>query len=185
MANVVNLDEAVQWLLQGGVLAYPTEAVWGVGCDPDNPAALEALLALKARDPAKGVIQIAASVEQCAPWLDGLDPALHDTLMAHWPGPVTFLVPDNGRAHPLVRGHHATVALRVTDHPQVQALCHAFGGPLVSTSANLAGRPPCMTRDDVQTQLGHAPALAILDGALGGRHEPSRIQDLLTGRVLR
>ncbi|MCM2972094.1 Sua5/YciO/YrdC/YwlC family protein [Larsenimonas suaedae] len=185
MVETVSLDQAAAWLHTGRVLAYPTEAVWGVGCDPDDARALEALLALKQRDPAKGVILIAASIEQCAPYLDGLTSSQRETLAAHWPGPTTFLVPDNGRAHPLVRGAHSSIALRVTDHPLVIELCTAFGGPLVSTSANQAGAPPCMSAEDILAHFPSAHDLAVLDGALGGRAAPSRIVDLDSGRVLR
>ena len=132
------LDAAVAALRDGGVIAYPTEGVWGLGCDPDNDAAVAQLLRLKQRDPAKGLILIAASIEQFAPWLEGLPPELHAPLVASWPGPNTWLVPDNGRTHALVRGAHECVALRVSDHQGVIALCQAFGGPIVSTSANKA-----------------------------------------------
>ncbi|APE30448.1 threonylcarbamoyl-AMP synthase [Halomonas aestuarii] len=178
------LEEAVAALRAGGVIAYPTEAVWGLGCDPDDEAALARLLRLKARDPAKGVILVAASIEQAAPWLEGVSEAQRATLAASWPGPTTFLVPDNGRAHALVRGDHDRVALRVSDHPLVVALCEAFGGPLVSTSANRAGEPPAMSADEVRRVFGEELD-AVLEGELGGLLRPSTIRDLATGRVLR
>lgn len=178
------LEEAVAALRTGGVIAYPTEAVWGLGCDPDDEAALARLLRLKQRDPAKGVILVAASIEQVAPWLEGVPEALRATLAASWPGPTTFLVPDNGRAHALVRGDHDRVALRVSDHPLVVALCEAFGGPLVSTSANRAGGSPAMSADEVRRVFGEALD-AVLEGELGGLLRPSTIRDLATGRVLR
>lgn len=175
--------QAAQALRNGRTVAYPTEAVWGVGCDPDNTTALERLLALKQRDPAKGVILIAGDIDQFAPWLEGLAPELYALLLASWPGPVTWLVPDNGRTHPLVRGQHDCVALRVSAHPGVQQLTHAFGGPIVSTSANLAGCPPLMSADAVTKELGHD--LFIVPGALGGRDRPSDIRDLQSGDYLR
>ena len=178
------LEEAVAALRTGGVIAYPTEAVWGLGCDPDDEAALARLLRLKQRDPAKGVILVAASIEQVAPWLEGVPEAQRATLAASWPGPTTFLVPDNGRAHALVRGDHDRVALRVSDHPLVVALCEAFGGPLVSTSANRAGEPPAMSADEVRRAFGEELD-AVLEGELGGLLRPSTIRDLATGRVLR
>ncbi|MFG6157756.1 L-threonylcarbamoyladenylate synthase [Halomonas sp. 1390] len=184
MNDASALADAVAALKAGGVIAYPTEAVWGLGCDPDDAAALERLLRLKAREPAKGVILVAASIAQFAPWLEGLAAAQRATLAASWPGPTTWLVPDNGRAHALVRGDHDRVALRVSDHPGVIALCEAVGGPVVSTSANRAGEAPAMSADEIRRVFGDELD-AVLEGALGGLERPSTIRDLVTGRVLR
>lgn len=178
------VDTAVDALVAGGVIAYPTEAVWGLGCDPDNDQALTALLRLKERDPAKGLILIAGEIGQLAPWLQGLPPALHAPLVASWPGPNTWLVPDNGRSNALLRGAHQSVALRVSDHPLVAKLCAAYGGPIISTSANRAGEPPAMTAAAVRETFGDGLA-AVLEGPLGDHPRPSTIRDLVSGRVLR
>ncbi|ANF59017.1 L-threonylcarbamoyladenylate synthase [Halotalea alkalilenta] len=183
MTTEVIADAAVV-LRRGGIVAYPTEAVWGLGCDPDDPLALERLLGLKRRDAAKGLILIAASIEQFEPWLSGLDAESRRRLAEQWPGPLTWLVPDNGRAHPLIRGAHDKVALRVTAHPLASALCDAFGGPLVSTSANLAGSPSALSEEEVRRDFGDALD-AVVSGALGGRDRPSEIRDLATGKRLR
>ncbi len=184
MTHATPLETTVAALRAGGVIAYPTEAVWGLGCDPDDEAALTRLLRLKARDPAKGVILVAADIGQFAPWLEGLPLGQHAPLAASWPGPTTWLVPDNGRALPLVRGAHDRVALRVSDHPLIAELCRAFGGPLVSTSANRAGEPPAMSAAEIHAIFGEELD-AVLDGPLGGHDRPSTIRDLATGRVLR
>lgn len=178
------LEHAVHALRDGQVIACPTEAVWGLSCDPHNDAALARLMRMKAREPAKGVIVVAASIAQLEPWLKGLPYALYAPLLASWPGPVTWLVPDNGTAPALVRGKHDGVALRVTDHPGMQALCEAFGGPLVSSSANRAGEPPAMSAAEASSIFG-AELGAIVAGELGGRTRPSQIRDLASGRVLR
>lgn len=178
------LKAAVSALRSGGVIACPTEAVWGLSCDPDNDEALAHLMRMKARDPAKGVILVASTIHQFQPWLNQLPLALHAPLAASWPGPNTWLVPDNGRSHGLVRGAHQCVALRVTDHPLMKALCDAFGGPLVSTSANRAGDSPAMSAEEVASIFGDDVA-AIVPGALGGNARPSTIRDLVTGKVLR
>ncbi|WP_129139251.1 L-threonylcarbamoyladenylate synthase [Modicisalibacter coralii] len=177
------LDHAVASLRSGGVVAYPTEAVWGLGCDPDDPEALRTLLALKARDPAKGLILIAGDLAQLEPWLAGLDAARRGPLEASWPGPNTWLVPDNGRSHPLLRGDHDRVALRLSAHPPVIELCAAFGGPLVSTSANRAGEPPARDAETLRRCFGDA--VTLVEGPLGGETRPSRIRDLLSGATLR
>jgi len=184
MRQARQIEHAVAALRRGGVIAYPTEAVWGLGSDPDAPAAVAEVLRLKRRDPAKGVILVAARIEQFAEWLEGLPEALHAPLAASWPGPTTWLVPDNGRSHALVRGDHDRVALRVSAHPLVAALCEAFGGPIVSTSANVASEPPAMSADEVRTIFGDELD-AIVEGELGGLERPSTIRDLVSGRVLR
>ncbi|WP_110651327.1 L-threonylcarbamoyladenylate synthase [Salinicola peritrichatus] len=175
---------AMAALERGGVIAYPTEGVWGLGCDPDDERALAALIALKGRASDKGLILIAGTIEQLGPWLEGLDEASMARLDASWPGPNTWLVPDNGRAKPLLRGSHPTLAVRVSDHPLVQELCGSWGGPLVSTSANRAGEAPAMSADAVRETFGDAID-AIVEGPLGGRDRPSTIRDLMTNRILR
>lgn len=184
MSETDRITAAAHALREGAVIAYPTEAVWGLGCDPDNGEALTALLRLKQRDPAKGLILIAGTIAQLDEWLRDLPFALHAPLVSSWPGPHTWLVPDNGRAHPLLRGGHSCVALRVSDHPTVQALCDAFGGPIVSTSANLAGEAPAMSADEIRQHFGNRLG-AVVDGPLGGLDRPTTIRDLVTGRVLR
>lgn len=184
MTEVCTLETSVAALRAGGVIAYPTEAVWGLGCDPDNDEALARLLRLKQRDPAKGMILVAASIGQFAPWLEGLPLELHAPLVASWPGPHTWLVPDNGRSHALLRGGHDRVALRVSAHPLVVELCTAFGKPIVSTSANRAGDPPAMSADAVRAIFG-GQLDALIEGELGGLERPSTIRDLTSGRVLR
>ena len=136
------------------------------------------------RDPAKGLILIAGHISQLAPWLEGLPAELHGPLVSSWPGPNTWLVPDNGRSHCLLRGCHQSVAVRVSDHPLVARLCEAYGGPIVSTSANRAGEPPALSAETVRETLGDGLA-AILDGPLGDHPRPSTIRDLVSGRVLR
>jgi L-threonylcarbamoyladenylate synthase len=184
MSQASQIAHAVAALHRGGVIAYPTEAVWGLGCDPDNDEALARLLRLKQRDPAKGVILVAASIAQFAPWLEGLPLELHAPLVASWPGPNTWLVPDNGRSHGLVRGAHDRVALRVSAHPLVVGLCEAFGGPIVSTSANIASEPPAMSAEEVRGVFGDGLD-AIVEGELGGLERPSTIRDLVTGQLMR
>lgn len=184
LAVAAELAPAIRALREGGVIACPTEAVWGLSCDPENDEALAHLMRMKERDPAKGVILVAASIQQFQPWLSQLPLAMHAPLAASWPGPNTWLVPDNGRSHGLVRGAHERVALRVTDHPLMKALCEAFGGPLVSTSANRAGEPPALSAAEIKAIFGDEVAY-VVEGALGGNAKPSTIRDLATGKILR
>ncbi|WP_111498428.1 MULTISPECIES: L-threonylcarbamoyladenylate synthase [Marinobacter] len=180
-----HLREAVGALEAGGVIAYPTEAVWGLGCDPWDADAVEQLLALKDRPEHKGVILVAASVAQVAPLLDPLAPELRERAAGYWPGPVTCLLPDPDELiPPWIKGRHGSVAVRVSAHPGVQRLCQAFGGPLVSTSCNPAGRNPARSRLQVARYFGDTLD-AILPGQLGEQRQPSRIIDLPSGRRLR
>ncbi|WP_386082219.1 L-threonylcarbamoyladenylate synthase [Vreelandella sp. F11] len=184
MSLATDLAPAISALRAGEVIACPTEAVWGLSCDPENDAALAHLMRMKERDPAKGVILVAANMGQFQPWLSQLPLALHAPLAASWPGPNTWLVPDYGRSHGLVRGAHDRVALRVTDHPVMKALCEAFGGPLVSTSANRSGEPPAMSAAEITEIFGDEVA-HVVQGELGGNAKPSTIRDLATGKIMR
>lgn len=179
-------DQAVIALKQGKVIAYPTEAVFGVGCDPDNEQALQALLSVKQRESNKGLILIAANFEQLLPYVDvsELSSEQLETVFKSWPGPVTWVMPASKLVHPLVHGQFDTVAVRVTDHPLVQKLCLEFSKPITSTSANLSGMPPCINADEVISQLGEE-SVVVVNGAVGNRSNPSEIRDVKTLKVLR
>lgn len=175
---------AADALRAGGVIAYPTEAVWGLGCDPHNRAAVLRLLALKQRDPAKGLILVAADMAQFSPYLKGLSEQQLNQLSQAWPGPYTYIVPNNGFSPPLITGDFNSVALRVSANKQVADLCRAFGGPIVSTSANLAGLPTPKWPWLIQQQLGQSVDF-ILPGCLGRSAKPSEIRDLISGKIIR
>ena len=168
---------------EGGVIAYPTEAVWGLGCDPWNEDAVYRLLAIKARPVEKGLILVADNNRQFDFLLADLPQEWQDRLGATWPGPNTWLVPHQGRLPEWITGQHDSVALRVSEHPLVRELC-ALTGPLVSTSANPAGRPAARSRLRVE-QYFRGELDGVLDGKLGGRRNPSVIRDLVTGRTVR
>lgn len=182
--TIIRLPVAVHALRHGGVIAYPTEAVWGVGCDPHDEAAVRRLLALKRRDWRKGVILIAADIAQLEPYLRGLPAEKLATMRATWPGPHTWLVPDNGAAPHWITGGRPTLAVRVSAHPLVQALCRAYGGAIVSTSANPAGKPPARSINDVRRYFGNRLD-AVLPGELGGQKNPTQIRDVMTGEICR
>jgi L-threonylcarbamoyladenylate synthase len=172
------------------VIAYPTEAVWGYGCDPFNARAVQRLLDLKQRDWRKGLIVVAANEAQLEPLLAPLTLQQRQLLRQRWPGPVTWVVPDQQRWLPhWVKGQHGSVAVRVSAHPVVQTLCLAWGGPLISTSANRSGQPPARTELAMRRQLrldAHdlQPDL-IVPGATLGLAKPTAIYDLLSQRLVR
>ncbi|MFL1456871.1 L-threonylcarbamoyladenylate synthase [Marinobacter sp. GN3S48] len=172
-------------LLGGGVIAYPTEAVWGLGCDPWDAEAVDRILDLKRRPMDKGVILVASSVDQVRFLLDPLPAALQREAEQHWPGPVTCLLPDVKQQIPeWVRGRHSSIAVRVSSHPVIRALCETAGMPLVSTSCNPAGRQPARSIWQVRRYFGNELDW-IVPGDLGGNRQPSRILDIVSGRQLR
>jgi len=181
-----DLQNVVPALRAGSVIAYPTEAVWGLGCDPANETAVMKLLALKQRPVEKGMILVAADVTQLQGWvrLDALAEDRRQAVLDSWPGAHTWIVPAGPLAPRWITGEHSGIAVRVSAHPQVRALCQAWGGPLVSTSANLAGEPPARSREELDPRLLRLLD-GILDGQTGGLAQPTPIRDALSGNVLR
>ena len=180
-----SLSAASSVIHNGGVIAYPTEAVWGLGCDPWNQQAVEKILEIKRRPVEKGLIVVASSQEQIAPLLETLSNEQKELLNATWPGPVTWLIPDTRKWAPdWVRGEHTSIAVRVSAHTLVKELCETWGKPLVSTSANRAGEDALTEQADVVSQLGEELDL-VVDGKVGESSSPSQIRDLVTGNILR
>lgn len=177
------VSKCVQALGAGNVIAYPTEAVWGLGCDPFSPHAVDKVLWLKRRPADKGLIIVAATMAQIAWLLEGLEPAHYQQLEASWPGPNTWLIPHKNRLPANVHGRHSTIAVRVSAHPVVKALCEGFGGPIVSTSANPQSYKPARNGTDVRRYFGKSVAYAA--GRVGGNPAPSVIRDLASGRIIR
>lgn len=177
------LREAARAIRRGAVVAYPTEAVYGLGCDPLNPVAVRRLLAIKGRPQGKGVILIAAGFDQLRPFVAPLQDAQRQAVLAEWPGPVTWVLPAANGVPDWLSGGRDTLAVRVTDHPLAAALCRHAGMPLVSTSANAAGRSPA--RSSLQVRLRCPGVDVVLSGATGGLPRPTEIRDLASGRQLR
>lgn len=170
-------------LSRGEVIAYPTEAVFGLGCDPGNQQAVERLLALKGRPVEKGLILIAGDITQLQQWID-LD-RLHGEfphVLERWPGPVTWLLPCKADTPHWLTGRFDSLAVRVSAHPQVQDLCASFGSAIVSTSANPTGQPPA--RDEAEVGR-YFPDLLVLPGAVDRQASPSTIIDARSQQVLR
>ena len=185
MANLLTLQEINQLLQKGEVVAYPTEAVFGLGCDPDSESAVYKLLNLKQRSVDKGLILIASHYQQLIPYIDQLAVTKEQIQMVFnsWPGPNTWIFPKNANTPNFLSGKYQSIAVRVTDHPLVCKLCDLFAKPLVSTSANLSGHPACKTALEVANQFGNN--FPILAGQIGNRSQPSIIRDVLTGAIIR
>lgn len=169
-------------LKAGGVIAYPTESCYGLGCDPMNRLAVARILELKGRPQAKGLILIASRPAQLAPYVDAR--ALRAAAQSgYWPGPFTLLLPVSKRCPPWLTGRHSKLAVRVTAHPGAAWLCARLGTALVSTSANRAGGVSLKNARDCERMFGHA--VRVVPGKIGAAKRPSTIIDFDTGRILR
>ncbi len=174
---------AIQQLKAGKVIAYPTEAVYGLGCDPLNEAAVMHLLHIKQRPIEKGLILIADSIQQLEPYL-----LLNDEILARitptWPGPVTWVIPAQASVPKWLTGEHNSLAVRVTAHPIAQQLCRDYGSPLVSTSANATTQPAMKTAAELLTTFPDSD-IFILDGKVGELAQETAIYDAVSGMQLR
>jgi L-threonylcarbamoyladenylate synthase len=176
--------QAAQKLHEGAVIAYPTEAVFGLGCDPRNEEAVRRLLSLKQRAASAGLILIADRFERFEPFIAPVAPDLLETAMTAWPGPVTWLFPRAESVPDWLAGAHSTIALRLTAHPVCREICAAFGGAIVSTSANPSSAEPARSAARVEEYFGDYLG-GTVEGGLGGSERPSEIRDLVSGRTIR
>jgi len=180
------MSEVFKIFQQGGVIAYPTEAVFGLGCDPDNPQAIKRLLAIKNRPEEKGLILLAGDFKQLSPYLDisQLSSTQIELILSRWPNGITQVLPANPNISPLLTGRFNSIAVRITDQPDVVALCSQTNKPIVSTSANFSGKDPVKTWQTLDINL-----VELLDYTLKGETlsflQPSTIINGLTGEIFR
>jgi L-threonylcarbamoyladenylate synthase len=182
MAISVPLKRAARIVRAGGVVAYPTEGIYGLGCLPQCDHAIRQILTIKQRDPSMGLILIAGNTDQLVPWVaDGLQT---DELRPTAERPVTWIVPAAEWLPYLIRGRNENVAVRVTTHPIAAALCLAAGSAIISTSANVSGRPPARNQLVLRRVFGQ-----LVDCVVAGRCGPaggaSEIRDWQSGRIIR
>lgn len=178
------IASAARALAAGGVIAHPTESVWGLACDPSNPDAVARLVQLKNRPLEKGLILVSGDANDFSGLLHNLNGDQRARIDATWPGPVTWLVPHFDQVPPWISGIHHSVALRHTSHPFTAALTQAFGGAIVSTSANPAGCQPARQKFQVLRYFGDELDF-VGGGNTGGRSAPSEIRDAASGRTVR
>lgn len=183
---LTEVQAAADLLRKGAVIAYPTEAVFGLGCDPHDHAAFARIFELKQRPATQGVLLIAADFAQITRYVDmaKVPPGVLAQVRASWPGPYTWVFPRSAEVPDWVAGAHAGIALRVTAHGPAAALCRAFGGALVSTSANPHGQPPARDLATLEAYFG-AALDGVIDAPLGGAASPTTIRDALTGAIIR
>lgn len=178
------IERAARVVLAGGVVAYPTEAVWGLGCLPLERSAVLRIIALKRRSWRKGLLLVAADLEQLDPYIDLSQTALRDDIVRSWPGPNTWTVPARPFVPDWLTGGRDTLAVRVTAHPVARALCACAGQALVSTSANVSRRPPLKRALIVRRELGREVD-CVLPGPLGDAARPTTIRDGRSGDIVR
>lgn len=182
--TLLETSGAVEKLRAGEILAYPTEAIYGLGCDPLIESAIRRLLVLKDRPESAGFVLIASNFEQLQPWLADTTADLINKAMQSWPGPVTWLFPRAAGVPDFVAGEHDTIAVRITAHESSRALCEAYGSALISTSANPRSQKPARSAAEVKDYFGTGLG-GILAGPLGSASQPSEIRDLKSGNIVR
>lgn len=182
MALSIPIQRAGRILSGGGVVAYPTETVFGLGCRADADEAVARILDIKQRDPRMGLVLIAADIGQLDGWIEL--PAGAPSLESRAERPVTWIVPADEHVPALVRGDNAGLAVRLTTHPVAATLCRLADTPLVSTSANISGRPPARNVHVLRRTFGNLVD-CIVPGACGPSSGPSEIRELASGKILR
>ncbi|CAM4447790.1 MAG: Threonylcarbamoyl-AMP synthase [Legionellaceae bacterium] len=181
----IRIKKAITVLKTGGIIAYPTEGVYGLGCDPFDPATVHRLLQIKQRNIYKGLILIAADWESIKKLVkDNIPIEKLKVAQASWPGPYTWIFPASDVVPPWIKGQFDTVALRITAHPIAHALCKAFEGPIVSTSANISAHSSLKLLEDVRKEFINKVDF-ILPGRVGDLNGPTLIRDVLTGETIR
>jgi L-threonylcarbamoyladenylate synthase len=183
--TIKDAEMIIQTLQKGGVIAYPTEAVLGLGCDPDNEGAVQTLLALKERSVEKGLILVAKTYSQLLPYVNDakIPMNMRSEIFSSWPGPVTWLLPAAKQTPKWITGDSDLIAVRVSQHHVVSQLCELFGKPLISTSANVSGLKPAVNTEQLYQQFDKT--LLLVEGELGGANKPSQIRNGISGQTIR
>ena len=179
-------SRVINVLSSGGIIAYPTEAVYGLGCDPFDQFAVDRLLRLKNRPMEKGLILIASHWDQVERYCTELSEEQKKTLIQNSnEKPVTWLIPDSKNLIPYwIKGKHQQFALRISSHPVVRDLCNVYQGPIVSTSANISGGKPIKTKLRILKTFSDQIDY-IVPGNLGVSNAPSEIRDIKDGLLIR
>jgi len=182
--DVESLRHAARVILDGGLVAYPTESCYGLGCDPRRHQAIRRLLRLKHRSWDLGLIVIAAHLDQLYPYIDLSPSPVIERITKVWPGPYTWLVPARPGVSSWIRGKQENIAVRVTAHPGAAALCRYARRALISTSANRHNRRPARKAAEIRREFGDEVDY-ILEGRLGDRLSPTEIRDAITNQIIR
>ena len=174
-------SDIIEIFQNGGIFSYPTEAVYGLGCDPDNEKAVQRLLSIKNRPIEKGLILVASDFSQVEKYLQHLSQAQQEFTK---PSDTTYIFPALASTPKWLTGDFDSLAIRISKHPLVRELCINLDSPLVSTSANLSGLEPAKSVEQVAKQLGGVID-AILEGNTGDSQKPSVIRDSISRQIIR
>ena len=162
------IQEAARWILNGGVVALPTDTLYGLAADPFSPAGVARVFAVKGRGAGRALPLIAADAEQVAEHLGQLPPAGQRLAERFWPGPLTLLVTAPRGLARDVTGGTGNVGVRVPADAVARAICAEAGRPITATSANASGEPPTPDPDQVERTLGDRIDLLIDTGTTRG-----------------
>jgi len=176
------VKRAAEVLGNGGIVVYPTETVYGIGCDPLNREAYSRILRLKGRDESRPMLLLACSVAQVEEFAGGLPDVVSRLADVFWPGPLTMVFRPEKRLPDYLYGPGDGVAFRVSPHPLASLLAFEFGAPVVSTSANRTGEPPLTTYSDALREFGDRVDV-VLEGSGEMNGAPSTVVDLTSGEV--
>jgi L-threonylcarbamoyladenylate synthase len=186
MSNLsVSIATAVAALSNGGIVALPTEGVYGLSCDPRHLSSIRYLCNIKQRPEDKGFVVVAATLEQLQDYIQPLSPEHLALVKSTWPGPVTWIVPVKAGVSPLIHGNTDTIAVRVTAHPILSAICQQLGAPIISTSANKSNESPATAAEEIDQLFSINQIDYILDGPLGNLNGPTEIRDLFSHAIIR
>lgn len=183
MIQTTDVSAAVSVLQAGGVIAYPTETIPGLGCLATNENAIRKILQIKQRPDSKGLIILVSTIEQLKPWVNQLDDTLMTRLQQATEIPTTWLIPASEHPHPLLQGDHSKLAIRITRHPTAARLCNLVNQAIVSTSVNIAGEPPAKSLEDIPDSI--LEQLDLLLSGPEGTRKPSQIRNIETNQIVR
>ena len=190
MANIVDLnnkekrEKFIKAANLGAIFAYPTEAVFGLGCNINNKNSIIKILTIKKRDSSKGLIVISDSIDKIRDLIDSKYHKILDKSNMNTEIPTTWLCPASDKALDLITGSTGKIALRITKHPVAYEICRTLNYPIVSTSANLAGKTPLTNAKEVVSSFGEDIDY-VIEGEVDITKSPSRIVDLVSKKVLR
>ncbi|MCY4312188.1 MAG: Sua5/YciO/YrdC/YwlC family protein [Gammaproteobacteria bacterium] len=182
--KLVSIAKGAEIVRHGGVIAYPTEGCYGLGCNPMDAQAVMRILSIKRRHFSKGLILISDHVKRFEWYFTRLPTATRDQILASWPGPVTWLLPARKNVPRLVRGNHQSIALRVSGHPVVRMLCQQANMAIVSTSANRSSQLPHRLQKTVLNEF-RDDVDGVVKGRIGRCRTPSVIRNGLDGGTIR
>lgn len=182
--DIESLAHAATVIRTGGVVAYPTEAGFGLGCDPRNTTAIRRILQIKRRPRTKGLILLADCRSRFFPYVECWMVDYRQQMLDSWPGPYTWLLPASRRVSHWLRGKHQYIAIRVTAHRDAAKICQLARMPIVSTSANRTGRPMLRSHAAVLQEFGSAVDY-IVTGQIGNAKSATCIRHSQSGKVVR